>query len=215
MAKKRYFLLTFALSMHMWAGGAMAQGDVPSLLQILSERTASIESLYTTFIQEKKLAVLMQPLQAQGYMCVQKGNDTATERLVWAYTAPQASGFASVSGKNYHWNGTAQQAKPASGPEAMALKTVSEHMSAWVQVQPQALQKLYTIKSRESDGRTFLLLHPRQKQNFFTSLEVELLPSLDGVQSLLFTEKNGDTMRITFTTPERNQALPAPCLVIP
>ncbi len=232
MAKKGFVFVIFALTLQLWLGIATAQGnkiqgtlvqdnaggntggDVHSLLQTLSQRTASTESLYTTFTQEKKLSVLTQPLQAQGYMCVQKESETQAKRLVWAYTAPQSSGFASIGGKNYHWNGAVHTAKPASGPEAMALKTVGEHMSAWVQVQPQALQKLYTIKSRESRGRMFLLLRPRQKQNFFASLEVELLPSLDGVQSLLFTEKSGDTMHITFAKPKRNQALPAPCFGI-
>ncbi len=190
------------------------QDRVQTLLEILARDTASVHSLYTTFVQEKKLSVLSKPLQSQGYMCMQRGNQVQKERLVWAYTSPQASGFASVAGKNYHWNGSAQEAKIASGAEVMVLKTVSEHIKSWVQVQPQALQKLYTIRVDMQDGQDILLLSPRQKQNFFERLEVQFLPEYAGIQSLLFREKNGDTMRITFTKILRNEALPPSCLII-
>ncbi len=184
---------------------------VQELLQKMAERTAYIETLYTPFKQEKKLTILTEPLRSEGYLCLQK----KPERIVWAYTLPQESGFATVQGKKYHWNGSVQKARAAAGAEAMALKTVSEHIQAWVQVDPAQLQKLYTVQSREHEGKTFMLLTPKQKQNFFTRLEAELRPELDGVQSLTFCEKNGDSMRVHFAEPVYNAPLPSPCLILP
>ncbi len=193
---------------------ALAQDKVQKLLDMLARDMAFAHSLYVTFVQEKKLSVLSKPLQSQGYMCMQKGNQVQKERLVWAYTSPQASGFASVAGKNYHWNGSAQEAKIASGAEVMIVKTLSEHMKAWMQMQPQDLQKLYTIRVHRLGDQDILILSPRQKQHFFESLEVQFLPEYAGIQSLLFRDKNGDTMRITFTKILRNEALPPSCLVV-
>ncbi len=189
--------------------------EVQALLQTMAQRTASIQSLYTTFVQEKKLAVLSEPLQAAGYMCMQKATAAAENRLVWAYTAPQESGFASLGEKNYHWNGSIQQVKPALGPEGMALKTISEHIRAWVQVNPEQLQKLYDVQGYVQNETQFLLLKPRHEQQFFTQLTAKLSPQLDGVKELIFTEKNGDSMRIVFAEPTRNEALPAPCRILP
>ncbi len=197
---------------------APAHADVNSLLQTLAERTAPLQTLYTTFKQEKKITVLTQPLLSQGYMCMQKAHKAQQERLIWAYTAPQSSGFAAVAGKNFHWNGplqAGQSPKLAQGPEAMALKTVSEHIRAWVQVDPEQIMSLYTVQSVVEEGAHTLILQPKQKQNFFERLKVKLFSSLDGVQELIFIEKNGDSMRISFTDPQRNTPLPAACFLVP
>ncbi len=202
--------------------GTHSVTSAQDILHTMAQRTAKVHSLYTLFEQEKKLAILAQPLRSQGYLCLQKKSqqkesvpNDLTERLVWAYTAPQASGFATIQGKNYQWNGSLQELRAATGPEAMVLKTVSEHIQAWVQVQPDVLQKLYTVQSRKQDGKLFLLLEPKQKQNFFVRLEAELRPHLDGVQSLTFWENTGDSMRIHFADPVYNAPLPASCLNLP
>ncbi len=210
-----FTLLTLSAVSAVYAQGV---AEAQALLHIMAQRTGAVHSLYTTFEQEKKLTILTQPLRSQGFLCLhkpQKSSQQEQQRLVWAYTAPQVTGFASLGEKNYHWKGSIQQARAAGGAEAMALQSVSEHIQAWVQVDPKALQKLYTIQSRVHEGKTLLLLEPKQKQNFFTQLEAELRPSLDGIQALTFWEKNGDSMRITFAEPVFNAPLPASCLDLP
>ncbi len=192
--------------------------NAQDVLQVLAKHTSSLQNVYTTFTQEKKITVLSQPLLSQGYMCMQKGSGEQKERLVWAYTKPQMSGFAAVGDENFHWNGPLQQGqkpKRAQGPEAMALKTVSEHIRAWVQVNPEHITRLYTVQSVMEEGVHILILQPKQKQNFFERLKVKLSPSLDGVQELTFLEKNGDSMRISFALPQRNAPLPAACFIVP
>ncbi len=195
-----------------------ARADAHDVLQTLAKHTAPLQSLYTTFTQEKKITVLSKPLLSQGYMCMQKAQSEQKERLVWAYIKPQASGFAAVGKENFHWNGPLQQGqmpKRAQGPEAMALKTVSEHIRAWVQVSPEHITRLYTVQSTTEEGVHILILQPKQKQNFFETLKVKLTSALDGVQELTFLEKNGDSMRISFANPQRNTPLPAACFIVP
>jgi len=183
--------------------------DAVLLLEEAARHSAAIETLSTSFRQEKKLGILVQPLTSQGYMCVTRASALHRERLLWAYTSPISSGFLYENGQGALWEANSANKRSTGTQEAKVITAIVKHIMAWIQIDPKVLQQTYRLERPHQD-RPILLLYPRQ-QSFFASLEVVFTPSLDSVLQLTFFEANGDTVRIMFTDTQINQPLPQRC----
>lgn len=208
-----FLLFTLTLCM-VGAAAAQTSDDAAALLRTVAQRTKGIQTLHSSFVQEKNLAILNMPLVSSGQMCVERSAPpSAEEKVFWIYEKPAPSGFSYTKGQGYLWTGKQQQQRPAQGAEAAALKAVTAHILAWVQVRPELLEQMYRLERVTSAEASdpVLRLYPRQENSFFAMLEVTFSSSLDTVRQLRFVEKNADSTRIRFNDTRINAALPPVC----
>lgn len=234
---------------HAQEATAAAQQEALALLREAARRTEDIHTLYATFTQEKQLSILDAPLTSSGYLCLERvqagakagagtsdsaNTSSSHDRVLWAYEKPAPSGFAQEGGQSWLWAGEGASRRRAEGPEAVALKTVTTQIMAWIRIRPEELARVYRMErvyapqkggAQTAQGVTravpapspmdgnapVLRLIPRQSGAFFSALEVTLNPTLDTVRQLRFLEKNGDSTVLTFHDSRVNAPMPAQC----
>ena len=216
-------------------GGAVASAyaqeqtsaSAEALLDAAARQSAGIGSLSADFVQEKSMAVLARPMSSQGYFCLRRGSQTASaqtrgskdengfepaDSLLWAYTRPLASGFIYKDGRGALWEGKPEAIRPANEREATVITAIIKNILDWISIDPAALRATYRLERPHAD-KPMLLLYPL-RQSFFAKLEVTFADDLKSLQQLIFTERNGDAVRIVFSHTRVNEPLPAPCAVL-
>ncbi len=196
-----------------------AQTEDPALelLHQAAIRGTPRQRLYAGFRQEKRVSVLTRPLISEGYFCYTRGAITTgtdgaqgQERLLWAYTSPIPSGFIYEHGHGALWQGSPEQVRPAADPrEAAAVTAMVQQVLQWLRPDPENLRHSYALE--QPDPRVpALLLQPRRPL-FFVRLEALFAPDLTSIRRLIFTEANGDSVRLDFTQTQRDGPLPPWC----
>lgn len=204
-------------------------GDAAILLREAAQRSRGLRQLVAEFTQEKKLSILAQPLASSGYMCMKRNADapaadggdgaSGADQVLWVYEKPTPSGFMQEGGTAWLWTGEQARRRRAQGAEAAALKAITTQIMAWVRIQPEELERLYSMErlpdTPDAAGSAPVLrLVPRQFGAFFAALEVTLAPDLRTMRQLRFEERNGDTTLLRFAdvlTSEQDIPLPPRC----
>ena len=204
-----------------------ASASAEALLDAAARQSAGIGSLSADFVQEKSMAVLARPMSSQGYFCLRRGSQAANalprspkdnngfesaDNLLWAYTRPLASGFIYKDGRGALWEGKPEATRSANEREATVITAIIKNILDWISIDPAALRATYRLERPHAD-KPMLLLYPL-RQSFFAKLEVTFADDLKSLQQLIFTERNGDAVRIVFSHTRVNEPLPAPCAVL-
>lgn len=173
------------------------------LVQALTEQSRTINTLQTTFTQEKKLAFLQNPLRSEGYFFFSRHfKGTQSPALLWEYTSPAPSGIWYAQGKSWLWMHTRAKLRAADRQENIMLSAMVEQILFWLTIQPQSIQAHFTIEQEQQP--LCMKLRPKRQQ-FFSALQVCLRADLHSLASLHLEEKQGDSTRIVFAQPEINK----------
>ena len=216
----RPFLL-FLVAVLLALPAAAQSGNTPqadaaalALLERVATHSKSTTTLYTPFVQERHSPLMATPLVSEGELCLARRAKSTTVAsddgmdVRWAYTRPAAPGFLLLQGQ-----GSMVQAdgtiRPLNQREQTATAAIARLMALWLQPDAQRIESQFVVTRPHPEAPT-LVLTPRRPQ-FFDRLEATFAADGASLASLLLEEKNGTTLRLTFTNTRINEPLPGPC----
>ena len=199
------------------ASAPQADAAALALLEQVASHSQATTTLSTPFVQERHSPLLAEPLVSEGQLCLSRrkaiagaANDEGMD-VLWAYTRPAAPGFLLRQGQ-----GSMVQAdgtlRPLNRREQTATAAIARLMALWLQPDARRIQSQFAVERPHPEAPTLVLI-PRRPQ-FFTRLEATFAADGASLASLLLEEKNGATLRLTFTDTRINEPLPGPCQIL-
>ncbi|MDR1857117.1 MAG: outer membrane lipoprotein carrier protein LolA [Desulfovibrio sp.] len=190
---------------------AVAAG-ADDLLKTVAERTRDTRTLHAAFRQERNLSILDRPLVSSGHLCVRRNpDDPAASSVLWAYTAPLASGFVWESGKARRWGNEGQPVQ-ARDAEAALMDVIARQVLDWIAIDPAATAKRYQTETVDTPQGPGVRLRPREPgQSPFIAMTAIFAPTLDRLAGLVFVDTNGDATTLRFENVQVNRPLPEEC----
>lgn len=209
--KKYAFVIIFVLLV--WGSARSAAAETPQdFLQSLASKTTSIQSISSHFTQEKTLAVMQESLRSEGRFCLRKTANSAAQvdLLLWEYTSPASSGFVLNQNKASLWTKDKSRIRPVNAQENSLLQIISSHILEWININVANIEMRYHVRYDPEQAHS-IRLEPKKQGGYFRAIEAQFAPDRTHLQSLTFTEQNGDSMRILFSDIRMNTSLPAFC----
>lgn len=196
--------LCIVLGLVSQAGGAesatTADAQVLERLQTLS---SGIETLYSSFTQEKYLAIFQESLSSKGRFYYQK-----PDGLRWELLEPVATGFVLKGGEGRRWHERTGQGERFDISREPIMKIVAEQLLAWARADFDWLGKNYRINVLEK-APVKLKLEPLSAAaaGFIDHLEIVFAADGRHVQVVEVHEKDGDFTRMRFADTVINRPL--------
>lgn len=166
------------------------------VLQNYAKQISTVQTLQSSFVEEKHLSLLSQPLQSTGTLAF----DKSKQKLRWQYQKPFENGFLIEKGKVYRLQGLTK--KPVDS--AMGRLFMAE-MLVWLTLDFDSLQKNYSITVTGSEI-TFV---PYHKEHKVVKKITVWLDSKDPrvVTQVKMEEPSGDFILWKFTNTQLNPSL--------
>ncbi len=187
---------------------AVGSGVAPELepvLQRLQKAAEEIQTLAGSFVQEKRLAMLKEPLVSRGRLYYAR-----PDRLRWEVTEPVARGFALTGRTGRRWHQRGGSPETFHLDRNPAMQAVAEQLFAWVRFDLVRLRLQYRITVLgEHPVALRLEPVPQAESGILRRLDVAFSGDGTHVECVEFTERDGDVTRITFTEMVLNAPLSA------
>ncbi len=177
------------------ASGPAAPAPQDTQKAQIAARFAAVNTIESSFTQQKYMALLDEPVTSEGVFYFQKPG-----RIRWQYKKPFQNGFLIVDGVTYRLEKDKKEKQSSPLSSNMAAQ-----MLAWLTFDLETLSKQYTLNFTP-DG---VILTP-QKEGFLKQIEVVF--SKQNPQALSrveIQETGGDKTVLIFHNPKTNQKLPA------
>lgn len=189
-------LLCFLLPQLAWANDA--------ILSELQARAGTIQSISSSFTQEKHLSMFDEVMLSHGTFAFQRPSS-----LRWEYTSPFKTGFLLKEGAGTEWDEASGTERPFTTKSSPAMSMVASQIMAWTTFDIPWLRTRYDIKQLQADP-TVLELYPKSAvaKEFLTHLVVTFSEDQSTVSVLELHETDGDFTRIRFTDTSINTPLP-------
>ncbi|MEW5773279.1 MAG: outer membrane lipoprotein carrier protein LolA [Thermodesulfobacteriota bacterium] len=189
---RRIALLTLPVLAVLAAAAARA-GEPPGLLDRLERSMAGVRTVQAEFVQEKTLAMLREPLRAEGRLCY-----AAPDRLRWEYTAPEAQGFSMRGSAGRRWD-PAGEARGVDLARDPVLGPLAGELLAWVKFDLAHIRAAYAVEVLAEDPPV-LRLRPQAPLlgRVLDRLDLAFAPDLRSVVRVEYREPDGDATAITF-----------------
>lgn len=181
------------LALAVLAAGTARAGDLSGLLDRLERAMAGVNTVQADFVQEKTLAMLREPLRAEGRLCY-----AAPDRLRWEYTAPEAQGFSMRGSAGRRWDpaGDLRDVDLARDP---VLGPLAGELLAWVKFDLDHIRSAYEVEVLAEDPPVLRLRpHAPQLGRVLERLDLAFAPDLRSVLRVEYREPDGDATSITF-----------------
>lgn len=188
-------------------GPAAASAPVPpadaQVLEHLQTLSSGIETLSSSFTQEKFLAIFQESLSSKGRFYYQK-----PDGLRWELLEPVTTGFVLLRGEGRRWHektGSGERFDIAREP---IMKIVADQLLAWARADFDWLGKNYRINVLEkSPVKLKLVPLSAAAAGFIDHLEIVFAADGHHVQVVEVHEKDGDYTRMRFVDTVINSPL--------
>jgi hypothetical protein len=196
----RRILILLAFAAVAAAGDASAQPDpVDAFLEKVKAGAQSVATVRVPFVQEKRLAILDEPIKSPGLIEISK-----PQRAVrWEFTGKSVMIFA--KNKVRRWGAEGKE-ESANDPN---LKSFHDQMSAFLDGDWSGLRKAFEIVADPAGGPT-MTLTPRSKDlaKYITAIRIRFRPDFTAPAEMRLTAVGGDETVYTFGEPEVGVTLP-------
>ena len=194
--------LPIPLLMLLLAPGAAAGTTEAEILARLQHDAAEIETLASSFTQEKHLEIFNDVLVARGTFYYQR-----PDALHWELLEPFRTGFAIRGDEGKRWH------ERSGGEESFAIardpvmNIVARELLAWTRVDLDELAERYSIRVVNHHPVRLHLVPLSDTAGFLDYLLIEFAPEAGHVQMVEVHEPGGDFTRIRFSDTRLNQPL--------
>lgn len=200
----RKLLTTFLLLALMALPAAAQTKEANQARQAIMAAAQKINTLQCDFTQTKQLRMLNNKLTSRGRMYYQK-----SDRLRWEYTSPYSYTF--LLNGNQALMRQGRQTKVSSTAGNKTLREVSRIMMSSVVGNCLSNTRDFKVALRQVGGRWQATLTPQRgtMKQMFKNIRLTFNRQTKQVQSVLLTEKNGDTTLIELHNTIINKAIDA------
>jgi outer membrane lipoprotein-sorting protein len=183
---------------------ALAQNqDIDFVLSRLGSKAAGIETISSSFTQEKRLCVFNETVVSSGRFLFSK-----PDRLRWEYSAPMAEGFALLGDTGLRWTEMSPTPARFSLRDDPFMNVIARQLLAWATFDLRWLSGEYDISLAGSSPVT-LKLTPKRRDvaTVLDHLLIEFSPAEDTVRRVEIHDRDGDFTRIIFENATVNAPL--------
>lgn len=190
---------------------AAANDELEVILAQLKAAAAEVETLQSTFVQEKNLEMFEQLLLSNGRMLY-----VQPDQLRWELLSPVASGFVLQGEQGVRWNAVSRQTQRFSIGADPLMGVVAQQLLAWARVDLDWLRERYHIKLLTAEPVLLQLtpLDPGEAE-FVTHIQVTFDPLQNYVSDVLVLEQSGDSTRLRFADVRSNDSIAPEAFVAP
>jgi outer membrane lipoprotein-sorting protein len=181
------------------AGGA----ELDTVLQRLKNTAGAVETIRSTFVQEKHLAMFSEVLESCGTFSFQKPG-----RLRWEYDKPVRMGFVIDGDKGRRWNSLAKQEQHFQLEDSLEMRIAAEQLLLWTELDLDKLRRSYDIELAKRKPVS-LRLTPRgaAARQFVDHLCVTFSSDARTVTEVAIFETGGDSTLLRFFDTEIDRPL--------
>lgn len=162
-------------------------------LEEIAARFAAVNTIHSHFVQEKRMALLSEPVISEGVFSFQK----SPARIRWEYTKPFQNGFLIDGEQTFRLEKGVKTAV-----KGVLARNIARQMMTWLSFDLQALSQAYDVAV--FDGGVSLT--PKGEKNSFLR-EINVWFSKENPQALSkieLKEPGGDSTSLTFTQTQLN-----------
>lgn len=182
---------------------AADNNELEAILAQLKAAAAEVETLQSTFVQEKNLEMFEQQLLSSGRMIY-----VQPDQLRWELLSPVASGFVLQGEQGVRWNAVSQQRQRFSVSADPLMGVVAQQLLAWARVDLDWLRARYHIKVLTTEPVVLELtpIDPGEAE-FVAHIQVTFDPMQGYVSDVLVLEQSGDSTRLRFGDVRSNDSI--------
>lgn len=169
----------------------------------IKKGASEIHTIVSDFTQEKRSAMLRDPLRSQGKFYFIK-----PDRLRWEFVKPSSSGFIISKDNAKRWKGNPSELHSFEVKNEPAIRATSEQVFAWTRGDFAWLEKRYRITISGTEPPE-LRLKPlsSDERKFLKEIVISFSVNASYVTSIDIIENTGDSTRIRFMNTRLNQSL--------
>ena len=202
-APARALIAALLLSLALCSGAFAQDHDIEAVLARLGAKAASITTISSTFVQEKRLSVFDETIVSTGRFLF-----ASPDRLRWEYFTPMAEGFALDGDSGVRWTDMGDTRTKFALRDDPVMNVITRQLLAWATFDRQWLSGEYGI-SLAAESPVTLKLVPRRKDAVavLDYLLIEFSPAEDTVRRVEMHDHDGDFTRILFENATVNTPL--------
>ncbi len=208
---KRIFL--FLLAGLFLAATPLAADDseLDIILAQLKAAAAQVQTLQSSFVQEKNLEMFDHRLISTGAMIYAE-----PDQLRWELLSPVASGFALRGEQGVRWSAVSGQVQRFSIGSDPLMGVVAQQLLAWARVDLEWLEQGYGMEVIDNEP-IVLRLTPLDtaEAELVNYIQVTFAPLQGHVSDVLVMEQSGDSTRLRFEDVRINDRVAAGAFVPP
>ncbi|ABA89894.1 outer membrane lipoprotein carrier/sorting protein LolA [Syntrophotalea carbinolica DSM 2380] len=177
--------------------------ELDTVLQRLKTTAGSVQTIQSSFVQEKHLSMFSEALESHGTFSFQRPG-----KLRWEYETPVRMGFVIDGDKGRRWNSLVKQDQHFQLEDNLELRIAAEQLLVWTELDLDKLQRAYDIEIAAVQPVS-LLLTPRGMgaRQFVDHLKVTFSASARTVTEVAIFETGGDKTLLRFSDSKIDRAL--------
>ena len=185
-----------------FAHGGQSQRVDPRLKEV-QRRMDGVRQIAGTFVQEKKLQYLKEPVVSSGRFFFDK-----PASLTWEYLSPAPSGMKIEGGEATVWNGPPGARVRQPGAMSRAAKMMAEQVMMWMNCRPAEILAVYDVRVAAESPLTVVVVPRREGlRKYLKSITVVLDADGMTVRSVSLEENEAVTL-LTFNDVMFDQGPP-------
>ncbi len=180
--------------------------DVAALLEQVGKEASGFQTLRTSFVQEKRLAVFKDTVVLKGRIVLQK-----PDRIAWHVSSPLRYSVVLSSASIRQWDEDTNSVQTISLAKNPVLMNVLGQLSVWFSGEYRSLLKEFdvTVLRKGPIAFRFVPKGTAMAAKVLRDIEIEFRADRKYLQSIAIHELSGDSTVITFTDTEFNIPLDA------
>lgn len=208
---RSYVFLTIMLLCLLTLSLSAQEPELDQILHQLKTSATGIESLQSSFIQEKSLEMFEQQLLSTGLMIYAQ-----PDQLRWELLSPVASGFALQGEQGVRWSAVSGEVKRFSVDADPIMGVVAQQLLAWARVDIDWLEQGYDLEVIDIEPIILRLMPLEAAEAEFVDYIEVTFDSLQGhVSDVLVLEQSGDSTRLRFEDVRINEKVAAEAFAAP
>lgn len=184
---------------------ASATATAPAPPGLGARGLATVETVFTRFVQERHLSLFQEPLRTEGVLCFQKPS-----RVRWQITAPYESILVSDGQRVAQFERVNDRWKRLDLGLANAMRVVVDQIGAILEGRYAGSSRDYAMSVTNRPEGTRVLLEPQNEsmRKMMRAIEIDLEPEGRGTRRIVLREVDGDVTDIRFEGQVAGAVLP-------
>jgi outer membrane lipoprotein-sorting protein len=191
-----------------WPAARAGQGeeaaDKDALLDKVCRTLSAADTVYSTFVQERRVALFNEPLKSEGVLCFRKPRS-----IRWEITGPYKSILISDGEHVAQWEWMNDHWKKLDIAFAQVMRRAVEQIMLVLQGSFARGNEDYAVEvSAGEDVRVTLTPKRKGLGEIIATIQIHLSPDLKETRRVVLNEPDGDATTIRFTSQQANVAFP-------
>lgn len=190
------FTLPFAIDAEGETGGSdPGKGRKAQVIERISKTVPDIRTIAGSFLQERRLAMLREPIVSTGRFYCEK-----PDKLRWELISPEPSGFLVNGNSAKQWKGKESASDTFDARKNPVIKLIVEQIFAWTSADIKWIEQRYGITVLKDDPIA-LKLSPREpgEKRYIDHIRISFEADTNYVHTVHILEKDDDSTKIVFS----------------